>query len=61
MNLKLTYQDGRIKNVTTEDPNAAALLGRLNGNVKWIDFDSRGKTFINTEAIVKIEIIPEPE
>lgn len=62
MILKLTSQNGNIQKVVTDDANAQALLGRLNGNSKWIEVGEEGKkSFINIEGFVKIEIIPEPE
>lgn len=62
MILKLTSQNGKTQKLLTDDANAIALLGRLNGNAKWIEVgEGEKKFFVNIEGFVKIEIIPEIE
>jgi hypothetical protein len=61
MRLKLTSQTGIVKKIVTNDANLAALLARLNSNTRWIDAGENGKVLINTEGIIKIEILSEPQ
>lgn len=60
LRLKLTSQTGTVKRIVTNDANVTVLLARLNGATRWIDAGEDQKVLINTDGIIKIEILPNP-